>query len=69
MTGSVKYVHPQLSNWILKANSPLITGGGLNVKNQNIEGSENQKFFWDDQNVESQKDHTSKDHNIERSQH
>ncbi len=31
--------------------------GGRNIENQNIEGSEHRKFFQDDQNVESQKDH------------
>ncbi len=37
-----------------------ITRGGRNVENQNIEGSERQNFFLDDQNVKSQKIRTSK---------
>ncbi len=31
--------------------------GGRNVENQNTEGSEHRKFFLDDQNIKSQKDH------------
>ncbi len=34
--------------------------GGRNVENQNIEGSERQKYFLDDQNVKSQKIRTLK---------
>ncbi len=31
--------------------------GGRNVENQNTEGLEHRKFFLDDQNIKSQKDH------------
>jgi hypothetical protein len=34
-----------------------ISREGRNVKNQNIKGSEHRKYFKDDQNVKSQKDH------------
>jgi hypothetical protein len=36
-------------------NADISERGGWNVKNQNIEGSDRQKYFLDDQNVKSQK--------------
>ena len=39
---------------------PINWGGGRNVENQNIEGSERRKLFLDDQNVKSQKIRMSK---------
>jgi hypothetical protein len=35
-------------------------GGGQNVENHNVEGSEGRKFYTDDQNVKSQKDQNVK---------
>jgi hypothetical protein len=37
-----------------------MAGGGWNVKNQNSEESEHQKFFLNNQNIESQKDQNIK---------
>jgi hypothetical protein len=36
-------------------NISFLVRGGRNVENQNVKGSERQKYFLDDQNVESQK--------------
>ena len=51
-----------------------LTGGGRNVENQNIEGSEHLKYFQDDQNIERsehrkerQKEHRKSKNDFRRS--